>query len=268
MKILLALLGFIAATATLIPTALAEGYGEGEYGGSQFQTNARKPTPQEPDPRLLMIDEEYEAPAGQLFDEAAYLAGQTSLNDFVNVIVINKNAKGPGAQTLKLYSNRQLMLETSVSTGREDLEIVAPLTGAFRKIFGAKGTSESHWRHTTRGFYTIKRVEDAEYRSGESKVQMPYAMFFNDKRGLAVHQVPPDLTGGEEAGNRQLGRRASSGCVRVHRDQILTIHDAVRLAGKGQVPTINSRTGAPELDVEGRVKYSNSWRTIVIVEEY
>jgi hypothetical protein len=258
-KTLLATTGFVVALTAMVPTAYASYESEMQFTPAKQQTV---------DPKLMMTEESYEAPEGKLFDEIAYFAGETSYNDFVNVIVINKKAKGEGAQTLKLYSNRQLILETAVSTGREDLEIVAPLTGVFRKVFGTKGTSESHWRHTTRGFYTIKRVQNAEYRSGESKVQMPYAMFFNDKRGLAVHQVPPDLTGGEEAGNRQLGRRASSGCVRVHRDQIVNIHTAVTMAGKGQVPLINSRTGAAELDANGSVKYSNGWRTIVIVEEY
>lgn len=211
----------------------------------------------------LMVEDTYEAPAGALFDEEAYFRGETLLNQYVNVIVVNKAAK---AQTLRLYTNRQLILTTKVSTGREDLEYVSPVAGFLRK-FG-KGSTESHWRHTTRGFYTIKRIEDANYRSGESKFQMPYAIFFNEKRGLAIHQVPPDLKGGEAAGEAALGRRASGGCVRVHKNVVQTIHGAVVGADRGQIPVLDTRTGQPKLDAGGKVTYDKGYRTIVIVEEY
>lgn len=216
--------------------------------------------------RRLMVEDSYEAPRGRLFDEQAYFQGETYLNEYVNVIVINKAASGPTAQTLRLYTNRQLMLKTKVSTGREDVEFISPVRGLFNKLF--KGTTESHWRHTTRGFYTVKRVEGASYRSGESKFKMPYAMFFNDSRGLAVHQVPPDLSSGEWAGEQALGSRASSGCVRVHKNYIQQIHTAVVDADKGQIPVLDTRTGQPKLDEYGRVRYDRGYRTIVIVEEY
>lgn len=240
------LVGFITAILTsflLIPSAHADNRADAE--------------------KRLMVEEPYEAPAGVLFNEDAYFKGQTALSQYVNVIVINKAAK---AQSLRLYTNRQLILTTKVSTGREDLEYVNPVAGFLRR-FG-KGSTESHWRHTTRGFYTVKRVEDADYRSGESKFQMPYAMFFNEKRGLAVHQVPPDLKGGEAAGEAALGHRASSGCVRVHKGVIQTIHDAVVAADRGQIPVLDTRTGAPILDASGKVTYDKGYRTIVIVEEY
>src|SRR5687768_10502027 len=72
--------------------------------------------------QVLMIEDAYEAPVGRLFNEAAYFKGNTYLNEYTNVIVINKAAKGPTAQTLRLYTNRQLILTTDVSTGREDIE--------------------------------------------------------------------------------------------------------------------------------------------------
>ncbi|KYG68793.1 hypothetical protein AZI87_06070 [Bdellovibrio bacteriovorus] len=216
--------------------------------------------------RRLMVEDSYEAPRGQLFDEEAYFRGETYLNQYTNVIVINKAASGPMAQSLRLYTNRQLMLKTKVSTGREDLEYITPIRGVINKIF--KGSTESHWRHTTRGFYTIKRVENANYRSGESKFKMPYAMFFNEKRGLAVHQVPPDLSGGEAAGEAMLGKRASSGCVRVHKNHIYTIYSSVLAADKGQVPVLDTRSGRPLVDKYGEVRYERGYKTIVIVEEY
>ncbi len=213
--------------------------------------------------RRLMVEDSYEAPYGKLFDEEAYFRGETALNEYTNVIVINKAAN---KQSLRLYTNRQLMLTTRVSTGREDVEHIGALRGVFNKVF--KGTTQSHWRHTTRGFYTVKRIEGANYRSGESKFKMPYAMFFNEMRGLAVHQVPPDLSGGEAAGEEALGSRASSGCVRVHKNYIQQIHAAVVAADKGQIPVLSTKTGEPQLDQYGRVRYERGYKTIVIVEEY
>lgn len=245
MKFVIAFLSALLTSFLLIPAAQADARAVAE--------------------QRLMVEDPYEAPAGQLFDEAAYFAGQTYLSQYVNVIVINKAAK---AQTLRLYTNRQLILTTKVSTGREDVEYISPVAGFLRRFGNKKGTTESHWRHTTRGFYTVKRVENADYRSGESKFQMPYAMFFNDLRGLAVHQVPPDLNGGEAAGEAALGHRASSGCVRVHKDVVVTIHDAVVGGDRGQIPILDSRTGAPVLDAGGKVTYDKGYRTIVIVEEY
>ncbi|AFY03301.1 hypothetical protein Bdt_3626 [Bdellovibrio bacteriovorus str. Tiberius] len=216
--------------------------------------------------RRMMVEDSYEAPRGRLFNEQAYLRGETYLNQYTNVIVINKAASGSQAQTLRLYTNRQLMLSTYVSTGREDLEYISAVRGVVNKIF--KGATSSHWRHTTRGFYTIKRVHGYNYRSGESKFHMPFAMFFNETRGLAVHQVPPDLSGGEAAGEAMLGKRASSGCVRVHKNQIQTIHRAVTAADRGIVPVLDTRTGQPKYDQNGKVRYESGYKTIVIVEEY
>lgn len=213
-----------------------------------------------------MTEEPYEAPLGKLFDEEAYLAGGTALNQFVNVIVVNKSAAGPGAQTLRLYTNRQLVLTTKVSTGTEELEYISKFKGFVHSF--TQGAKQSHWRHTSRGFYTMKRVYGDDYRSGESNYQMPYAMFFDDVHGLAVHQVPPDIKGGEAAAVAALGTRNSSGCVRVSGDYIQTIHDAVTAADKGQIPVVDSRTGLQVVDAYGKPKFKVGYRSIVIVEEY
>ncbi len=214
----------------------------------------------------LMVEDSYEAPMGQIFIEEDYLNGASPLKAYTNVIVINKSAKGPGAQTLRLYTEGRLVLTTKVSTGVESLEYVSGFSGFIRK-FG-RGATKSHWRHTTRGVYTIKRVEEADYKSNESNFHMPYAMFFNDKRGLAVHQVPPDLKGGEKVGENALGNRASSGCVRVHKNTIQQIHTAVVNAGKGETPVLDSRTGELVLQANGQQAFQNGYKSIVIVEEY
>lgn len=216
----------------------------------------------------LMVEEPYEAPIGKIFDEEAYFRGELPVNQYTNVIVVNKAAKGPEAQTVRLYTNRQLMLTTKVSTGREDVEIVNPVKSLFRKIFNTKGTTQSHWRHTLRGYYGVTRVYDFDYKSGENNFHMPYAVFFNDSHGLALHQVPPDLAGGEAAGIAALGHRASSGCVRVSEAGIIQIRQAVLAADQGQVPSIDSKTGLQKVDDQGRPQFRNGWKSIVIVEEY
>lgn len=213
------------------------------------------------------VEPVYEAAAGQLFIEQDYFSGSSPLAQYDNIIVINKAAKGTTAQTLRLYTKGQLVMTTDVSTGREDVEFISGAKKLFRKLFNTKGTTTSHWRHTTRGFYTVKRVEDANYKSGESGFHMPYAMFFNDDRGLAVHQVPPDLSGGEAAGEYMLGQRASSGCVRVHKKFIQTIHNAVRSAGRGLVPVIDTKTGLAKTNADGSLLMKDGFKTLVIVEE-
>lgn len=218
------------------------------------------------DTSKLMVEDPTEAPIGKLFDEEAYFHGELPVNQFINVIVVNKAAAGEAAQTLRFYSNRQLVMTTKVSTGREDVEYVSPLASFIRR-FG-RGALHSHWRHTTRGYYTIQRVYGADYRSGENNFHMPYAMFFNDVHGLALHEVPPDLKGGEQAGIDALGHRASSGCIRVNKDQVIQIHDAVVAADQGDIPVIDSRTGLQTLDQFGKPAFTNGYRSIVIVEEY
>jgi lipoprotein-anchoring transpeptidase ErfK/SrfK len=221
---------------------------------------------QKKSPESYMVEPAFEAPAGQLFDEASYLAGTSILNQFANVIVVNKAAKGTTAQTMRMFSNGiEIQLPfNKVSTGREDVEIVKGLKKTVLKIFGGKGTTESHWRHTTRGFYSVKRVEGQNYQSGESKFHMPYAVFFNDVNGLALHEVPWEFS---DAGHAALGSRASSGCIRVHKNTIPGINDMVRNAGKGLVPVINTKTGLQEVGAKGNLKTQTGWRSIVIVQE-
>ena len=241
------LLTFVVATVGLAAPAWAE---------SQDELDAR-----------LMVEEPYEAPKGVLFDEAAYFRGELPINQFVNVAVVNKSASGDGAQTLRFYTNRQLVVTTKISSGREDVEYVSPVEGFFRRLFDSKGATESHWRHTLRGYYPVTRVMDENYQSKESNFHMPYAVFFSDAHGLALHQVPPDLGGGEQAGIDALGTRASSGCVRVHKDEMIQVHDAVVAADQGQVPVMDSKTGKQVVNDQGQPQFMNGWRTIVIVEE-
>jgi hypothetical protein len=75
------------------------------------------------------------------------------------------------------------------------------------------------------------------------------------------------LSGGEAAGEWQLGSRASSGCVRVHKNTIQAIHRLVSEAGKGLVPEIDTKTGLQVVNADGTLKTKEGFRTIVIVQE-
>lgn len=231
-----------------------------------FQLFAANSFAQKKNAESYKVEPAFEAPAGQLFDEAAYLSGTSILNQFEHVIVVNKAAKGTSAQTIRMFSSgMEVQLPfNKVSTGAEDVEMISGAKKLAIKIFGGKGTTKSHWRHTTRGFYSVKRVEAQNYRSGESKFHMPYAIFFNDVNGLALHEVPWEFT---DAGHAALGSRASSGCVRLHKNTIPGINEAVRDAGKGIVPVINTKTGLQELDAQGNPKTQTGWKSIVIVQE-
>lgn len=214
-------------------------------------------------------DESYEPAAGVLFDEAAYLAGTSVLNQFTNVFVVNKAASRKGlatAQTIRLFTEgKEIQLAyNKISSGAEIMEIPTPKQIRKRKKGKWKGTTTAHCRHTTRGFYSVKRVEAADYKSGESQFHMPYAIFFNDKNGLALHEVPTEFS---DAGHSALGSRASSGCVRVHRNTIPSMNQAVRDAGKGLIPAIDIKTGLQEVDDQGNPKMVNGWKSIVIVQE-
>jgi L,D-transpeptidase catalytic domain len=218
----------------------------------------------------MKVEPAFEAPKGLLFNEADYLSGKSALSQFDHVIVINKAIRtktSTTGQTIRMFSHgvEVTLPKTNISTGKEDVEKVKGVAKLIRRWGWAKGTTTSHWRHTTKGFYSVKRVEGANYQSGESSFHMPYAVFFNDVNGLALHEVPWEFSA---EGHGLLGQRASSGCVRVHKDTIPGINKAVRDSGKGLVPVINTKTGLQEKNADGTLKTNkDGWRTIVIVQE-
>lgn len=182
------------------------------------------------------------------FNESEYLAGQSWLNNFENVIVINKAAKGSTAQSLRLYSNQELLMNTKVSTGREQWE-------KKRKTWFHHGPRNGYWSVTYTGYYSPEFLSKDHY-SKLWRTRMPWAVFFND--GIAVHQAP----NGTEP---KLGQRASGGCVRTSAQSAEYIFKKVEASGKGLVPsfTVNGET---VLDESGAIKAKSSYKTIFIVE--
>ena len=87
---------------------------------------------------------------------------------------------------------------------------------------------------------------------------MEFSVFFNG--GVALHAA-------NSAHNSQLGRRASGGCVRLHRDNAKYIYERIVQEGKGLVPVIRSN-GTVARDWRGNVIRAVKYRTLIVVEGY
>jgi hypothetical protein len=164
---------------------------------------------------------------------------------FPVVIVINKANRGPTAQTMKVYHRGQLAHQFPVSTGREMQE---NSTKSGRVYFS---TTPTGWFAPTRTY--------EKYFSELWEAWMNNSVFFNG--GIAMHATTKDHF-------KELGQRASGGCVRLHPTNAKIVYDLVLGEGKGQVP-VYTRDG--QISYEGiwkkRVKLEKNWNTLIIVEE-
>jgi lipoprotein-anchoring transpeptidase ErfK/SrfK len=102
------------------------------------------------------------------------------------------------AQTMHVYVNGHLRHSWRVSTGR----------GRYR---------------TPRGRFRPTVMRRMHYSSRYNNSPMPHSIFFH--RGYAIH-------GTDQV--RHLGRRASHGCVRLHRRNARTLYHLVRRHGPGR----------------------------------
>ncbi len=125
------------------------------------------------------------------------------------VILINKKAKGVGAQTLKMYEDGRLTLEAQVSTGKEE------------KVTSTSG--RTYISTTPMGFFRPTQIF-TDYFSNTWQAPMPNPVFYVG--GIAIH-----ATG--TANYKLLGTRASGGCVRVTLENSQKIREAVMNSGKG-----------------------------------
>jgi lipoprotein-anchoring transpeptidase ErfK/SrfK len=117
------------------------------------------------------------------------------------VVIVNRAPKGtaPDAQRAKYYVNGRLEATYSVSTGKIGHE---SRTGYFRPVY------TNHLR-----FYH-------EYYSGKYGSRMARAIFYSG--GYAIHHT--DAV-------KNLGKRASHGCVRFHIDDIDVINSEAKTLG-------------------------------------
>ena len=172
-------------------------------------------------------------------------AGIDVTQHFPVVVVINKAARGPTAQTMKVYHRGQLSYTFAVSTGRETEE-------------NSTKSGRVYFSTTPTGWYSPTRTYE-KYHSTLWEADMNNSVFFNG--GIAMHATTKDHF-------PQLGGRASGGCVRLHPTNAKIVYDLVLAEGKGEVPVF-TRTG--QVTIEGfwrkKVKTENNWNTLIVVED-
>lgn len=175
-------------------------------------------------------------------EEIAHIEGIDVYKSFPFVVVINKREAGLGAQRMSVYENGVKTQEWKVSTGRERWERAK----SGRRYFSV----------TPLGWYypkTIKRV----HWSNTWEAKMEFSVFFNG--GVALHATTPDHY-------KELGVRASGGCVRMEYKNAEYVYNKILAEGKGLVPSIR-RDGSIQRDRRGNPRYITNWKTLIAVVE-
>ncbi|MGE5085244.1 MAG: L,D-transpeptidase [Bacillota bacterium] len=161
--------------------------------------------------------------------------------EYAIVLRINKAARGPGAQHMIVMENGVQTYDWLVSTGREKYE----------------QAKSGRWYYTATPVGTFSPYAlIRDHYSQTWKAHMEYAAFFNG--GVAVHATTPDHY-------KQLGTRASGGCVRLHKDNAKLIYEKIQAQGQGLVPLFTT-SGRVARDVNGRPIRVMGWNTLIIVE--
>lgn len=176
------------------------------------------------------------------------------------VIAINKAAKGPDAQTLKVFENGVEILKEKISTGREKEE-------------KAK-SGRTYFSTTPKGFFRPTKVY-RDYMSYTWQAPMPNSVFFIG--GIAIH-----ATGNSYY--KDLGTRASGGCIRTKLETSKIIREKVMDTGRGsqqgQFKVVNESAGRNRISNNmvmvdkinrntGDIMNAklNSWDTVIVVFE-
>lgn len=174
--------------------------------------------------------------------------------------------KGHWAQRMFVLAKQQdqtfaLLHHWPVSTGKEEV-MVSP---SGRRL----GT------HTPSGVFKLDRGRFYEdYTSRQWKSPMPSAMFFDWQTegrtsGLAIH-------GSDANGAKELGNRASHGCIRLSAENAKTLFELIQANYKGRVPVfaIDPNTGTMSTagrlvrDEKGRVITRRGYKVLVFIEDY
>lgn len=174
------------------------------------------------------------------------------LNEYTNVIVINKANEGSDRQTLRIYTKGKLALVTKTSTGRETYEKGCSAGQEPKKDHCS---NRAYWSTTPTGYFDVDTL-DEHYFSNLWQTWMPYAVFFES--GIATHQAPA----GTEP---NLGKRASGGCVRLHPTIAPVVFTTVKNAGTGLIPVVN-RDGSLKKTAQGDTVRTQGYKTLVIVQ--
>lgn len=161
--------------------------------------------------------------------------GINVLTEFPVVIIISK-----ALQTATVYENGVVANSFLISTGREQWETAK---------------SGRHYFTTTPvGWFSPVRYS-RQHWSATWDAWMEYAIFFNG--GVALHATTPDHF-------KELGRRASGGCVRMHPDNALWFWNLSLSDQTAYVPYF-TRNGQLMRDSSGNVKRHMASGTLIIV---
>ena len=174
--------------------------------------------------------------------------------------------KGPWAQRMFVLAKQpnqsfNLLHTWLVSTGKEE-QMVSP---SGRKL----GT------HTPDGVFKLDRGRFfADYTSRQWQSPMPHAMFFDWQiegrtSGLAIH-------GSDDNGAKDLGNRASHGCIRLSAANARTLFELIQSNYKGRVPVfaVDQRTGTMSTkgklvrDGQGRAVMRRGYKVLVFIEDF
>lgn len=174
--------------------------------------------------------------------------------------------KGAWAQRMFVLAKQQgqtftLIHNWPVSTGREEV-----LESPSGRMLGTD---------TPQGMFKLDRGRfHKDYTSRQWDSPMPYAMFFDWQiegrtSGLAIH-------GSDAEGEKELGRRASHGCVRLSAENARILFELIRDNYHGRVPRFQvdpvsgtmSTSGALVRDEDGNVKLTSGYKVLVYIENY
>lgn len=155
--------------------------------------------------------------------------------EFPVVIVVNK-----GQQNATVYQNGNAVSNFLVSTGREQWE-------------RAK-TGRRYFTTTPTGWFAPKRYVRRHW-SVTWDALMEYAIFFNG--GIALHATTPDHF-------KELGHRASGGCVRLHPSHAQWFWN-LSLSEKSAIVPYFTRNGQLLRNQDGSIKRHRASGTLVIV---
>lgn len=146
-------------------------------------------------------------------------------------------------------------------------------TGMEKPIPSPSGTMMG--THTPTGMFKLDRDRFyKDYTSRQWDSPMPHAMFFDWKTegrtsGLAIH-------GSDSEGEKELGNRASHGCIRLSAENAKALYQLVQQNYRGRVPEFAidlesgtmSTAGVLVRDEQGRPKMSPGYKVLVFIEDY
>jgi lipoprotein-anchoring transpeptidase ErfK/SrfK len=165
------------------------------------------------------------------------------LRDFRYIIVVNKAATGPTAQTITVFEDGIQVVHEVISTGREKLELKR------RSSSCEKQPPQSYYSITATGYYNVEQLVK-DHRSDSFDADMPYSMFYDRHHGLALHQAAKPAL-------KNLGTRASGGCTRMRGELAAPLFNKISKTRGAQIPVFN-KDGSPQLDENGQVKRSKT----------